>query len=72
MDDWGQSIVGPFPGFHDDPVVLPMVQLYLKFTHTCRHTRMLAYLTRIKHQKLAGACTVARNFGMRTWASEHM
>ena len=49
-----------------------MVQLNLKFTHACRHTRVLARLMHVKLQKLACGCTVARNFGMRTWASEHM
>ena len=48
-----------------------MVQLNLKFTHECRHTRVLACLTYVKLQNLACACTVARNFGMRMWASEH-
>ena len=32
---------------------------------------MLARLTRAKLQKLACACTVARDFGMRTWDSKH-
>ena len=36
-----------------------------------RHTHVLACLTRVKLQKLACARTVARNFGMRTRASEH-
>ena len=48
-----------------------MVQLNLKFTRTCRHACVLTHLTRVKLQKLACACTVAHNFGMRTWASEH-
>ena len=42
-----------------------MVQLSLNFTHVCRHTR-------VKLQKLACARTVACNFDVRTWASEHM
>ena len=33
--------------------------------------RVLARLTIVKFQKLACARTVACNFGMRTWASEH-
>ena len=33
--------------------------------------RVLACLMHVKLQKLACACTVARNFGVRTWASEH-
>ena len=32
---------------------------------------MLARLTHVKLQKLVCACTVARNFGVRTQASEH-
>ena len=48
------------------------VQLNLNFTHTCRHTRVLARLMCVKLQKLACAHTVARNFGVRTLASEHM
>ena len=36
------------------------------------YTRVLARLTRVKLQKLACARTVACNFGVRTWASEHM
>ena len=32
---------------------------------------MFARLTRVKLQKLACACTVARNFGVRMRASEH-
>ena len=48
------------------------VQLSLNFTHACMHTRVLAHLMRVKLQKLACARTVARNFGVRTWASEHM
>ena len=47
------------------------VQLNLKFTHACRHTRVLARLTRVKLQKLVCACTVARSFGVRTRTSEH-
>ena len=47
------------------------VQLNLNFTHASRHTRVLARLTRVKLQKLACAHTVARNFGVRTRASEH-
>ena len=47
------------------------VQLNLKFTHVCRHTRVLACLTRVKLQKLACAHTVARNFHVCTRASEH-
>ena len=51
--------------------VLCTVQLNLNFTHACRHTRVLACLTHVKLQKLSCARTVARNFGMRTRASEH-
>ena len=47
------------------------VQLNLNFTHACRHTRVLARLTRVKLQNLACARTVACNFGVRTRASEH-
>ena len=47
------------------------VQLNLKFTHACRHTCALARLTRVKLQELACARTVACNFGLRMWASEH-
>ena len=47
------------------------VQLNLNFTHTCRHTRVLARLTFVKLQKLACALTVASNFGVCTRASEH-
>ena len=47
------------------------VQLNLNFTHTCRYTRVLACLTHAKLQKLACACTVAHNFGMRTRYSKH-
>ena len=43
----------------------------LKFTHACRHTHVLVRLTHVKLQKLACARTVTRNFGLRTWASEH-
>ena len=32
---------------------------------------MLARLTHVKLQKLTCACTVAHNFGVCTWASEH-
>ena len=35
------------------------------------YTRVLARLTCVKLQKLACARTVARNFGVCTWASEH-
>ena len=48
-----------------------MVQLSLNFTHACRHTHVLARLTHVKLQKLACARTVAHNFGVRMWASEH-
>ena len=48
-----------------------MVQLNLNFTHACRYTRVLAHLTRAKLQKLACACTVARDFAVRTWDSKH-
>ena len=48
-----------------------MVQLNLKFTHMCRHTCVLANLMHVKLQKLACVRTVARNFGVHTWASEH-
>ena len=48
-------------------MTLLTVQLSLNFTHACRHTRVLARLTRVKLQKLA----YARNFGVRTRASEH-
>ena len=67
-------------------VMATTVQLNLNFTHACRHTRVLAnltrvlahltrvlaHLTRVKLQKLACVCTVAYNFGVRTWACEHM
>ena len=49
-----------------------MVQLNLNFAHACRHTCVLAHLTRVKLQKLVCACTVERNFGMHTWVSKHM
>ena len=52
-------------------MTLLTVQLSLNFTHACRHTRVLARLTRVKLQKLAYARTVACNFGMHTRASEH-
>ena len=52
-------------------VMATTVQLNLNFTHACRHTRVLAHLMHVKLQKLACACTVACNFGMRTWACEH-
>ena len=45
-------------------------QLILKFTHTCRHTRVLARLMRVKLLH-THTHTVARNFGVRTRASEH-
>ena len=48
-----------------------MVQLNLNFTHACRHTSVLARLTCVKLQKLTCARTVARNFGVCTWASEY-
>ena len=48
-----------------------MVQLNLNFTHACRYLRMLVSLTRAKLQKLACACTVARDFGVRTRESKH-
>ena len=32
---------------------------------------MLARLTHAKLQKLAGACTVAHDFDVRTWYSKH-
>ena len=44
-----------------------MVQLNLNFTHACRHTCVLAYLTPVKLQKLV----CARNFGVHMRASEH-
>ena len=47
------------------------VQLNLNFTHTCRHTCVLARLTHEKLQKLACARTVACNFGVHTWDSKH-
>ena len=49
-----------------------MVQLNLNFTHTCGHTRVLAHLTCAKLKKLVCACTVARDFGVRTRDSKHM
>ena len=36
-----------------------------KLTHACRHTSVLALLTRAKLKKLACARTVARDFGAR-------
>ena len=48
-----------------------MVQLNLNFTHACRHMCMLASLMCAKFQKLACAHSVACNFGMRRWATEH-
>ena len=47
-----------------------MVQLNY-FTHACRYTRVLAHLMHAKLQKLACACTVVHNFGVRTWDSKH-
>ena len=43
---------------------LATVQLNLNFTHMCRYTRVLAYLTHEKLQKLSHARTVAHNFGV--------
>ena len=53
------------------------VQLNLNFTHVCRHTHVLACLTRAKLKKLACACTVAHDFSVcmrdSTWfATLHM
>ena len=50
--------------------MLATVQLNLNFTHACRYTRVLARLMRAKLQKLACACTVARDFGVHTWESK--
>ena len=47
------------------------VQLNLNFTHVCRYTHVLARLTHAKVKKLANACTVACDFGMRTQDSKH-
>ena len=52
-------------------LVSDMVQLNLNFTHACRYTCVLAHLTRAKLQKLACACTVARDFGVHTRDSKH-
>ena len=48
-----------------------MVQLNLNFTHVCKHTRVLASLMCAKLQKLAFACSVACDFGVRMQATEH-
>ena len=48
-----------------------MVQLNLNFTHACRYTRELAYLTRAKVKKLACARIVAHDFGVRKRDSKH-
>ena len=47
------------------------VQLNLNFTHACRHTCVLACLTRAKLKKLACAHTVARDFGVRMQDRKH-
>ena len=47
------------------------VKFNLNFTHACRHTRVLARLTRAKLKKLPCARTVARDFGVRTRDSKH-
>ena len=47
------------------------VKLNLNFTHACSNMHVLARLTHAKLQKLACACIVAHDFGMRTWDSKH-
>ena len=47
------------------------VQLNLNFTHACRYTCVLARFMCAKLQKLMCACSVARNFGVRTQDSEY-
>ena len=48
------------------------VQMNLNFTHTCRHTHVLAHLTHAKLRKLACAHAVVREFGVCTWDSGYM
>ena len=49
-----------------------MVQLNLNLAHACRHMHVLVCLTHAKLQKLVCVHTVECNFGLYTWASEHM
>ena len=47
-------------------------QLNLNFTHTCQYMHVSTCLLHIKFKNLACTCTVARNFGVCMFASEHM
>ena len=52
---------------------LPVETVSIQYSsiHVCRYTCVLASLTRAKVKKLACACTVAHDFGVRTWDSKH-